>query len=131
MVTDVEIYDVALPDDVIAERACRPEVKSTDPYYDHLIGYWPCTDGNGEELKDLSPSGNDMTFINKPSSSWNGFNDASNNICPDVSADYLVATPKGLDIPYQIYLWLGVKIQPSWKLDGRYWPTGYNNLKDN
>jgi len=131
MVTDVEIYDTALPDDVIAERACKPNVTPDDPYYPHLIGYWPCTDGNGEKLKDLSPSQNDMVFINKPSTTWSGFNDASNNICPDVSADYLVATPKGLDIPYEIYQWLGIQVQPSWQLDGRYWPTGYNNLKDN
>lgn len=131
MVTDIEIYNVALPDDVIALQACRPEAKPSEPYYEHLIGYWPCLDGNGEVLKDYSPSGNDMTFVNTPSSSWNGFNDASTNICPEVSNAYLVATPKGLDIPYQIYQWLGVQIDPSWKLDGRYWPTGYNNLKDN
>jgi hypothetical protein len=131
MITDIEIYDVALPDDVIAERACKPDVNPTDPYYENLIGYWPCTDGNGEVLKDLSPNANNMVFINEPSSIWNGFNDASNNICPDVSADYLIATPKGLDIPYEIYQWLGIQIQPSWKLDGKFWSTGFNNLKEN
>lgn len=131
MITDIEIYSVALPDEVIAERACKPEVKPTDPYYEYLIGYWPCTDGNGEQLKDLSPSGNHLNMVNVPASTWNGFNDASNNICPDVSEDYLTATPKGLDIPYEILQWLGVRVEPGWGLDGRAWPTGYNNLKEN
>ncbi|MGF7232967.1 DUF4983 domain-containing protein [Arachidicoccus sp.] len=130
MVTDLKIFNIALPDYVIAENACKLGVDSTSPYFSHLIGYWSGTDADGQIVKDFGPKGNDMSFKNPPSSIWNPFSDASNNVCPSVSSAYLNANPKGLDIPYQIYQWLGVNISSSWGLDGRSWPANYN-LKQN
>ena len=59
--TNVQVYDVALPADFIAENyklSGLDELGKDYPYWDNLIGYWPCDreeDYEGEVLPDLFP----------------------------------------------------------------------------
>lgn len=127
MITDVKIFDTALPDDVIAQNACKIGIDSTNAYYSHLIGYWPCTDGSGSTLADYSPSGNDLIF-NK-ASTWYSFDDISNNVCPDVSYSFYNQNPRGIDIPFEIYNWLGITVPFDWSLMGKYWGATNKNVE--
>lgn len=127
MITDVKIFDTALPDAVIAQNACKVGIDSTDTYYGHLIGFWPCTDGSGSTLADHSPSGNDLIF-NK-ASSWYSFNDITNNVCPTVGYSFYSQNPRSVDIPFEIYNWLGISIPFDWNLMGKYWSTTNKNVE--
>lgn len=136
MVTDVKIFNTALPDDVIAQNACKIDIDSNDAYYSHLIGYWPCTDGSGGVLTDYSSSGNDLQFYKVSGStittitpSWYSFNDISNNICPTVGYSFYSQNPRSIDIPFEIYSWLGITIPFDWNLMGKYWSATNKNVE--
>ncbi|WP_447641670.1 MULTISPECIES: M60 family metallopeptidase [Chitinophagaceae] len=79
MITDIQIFNSALPDAVIAQYACVPGITSSHPNYSSLTGYWPCAEGSGSTLSDKSSSGNNFTFTGSPT--WSAFSDASNNVC--------------------------------------------------
>lgn len=126
LVNDIKIYNIALPEAYIAENACKPYVSATDTYSNNLIGYWPGLTNGGATIKDYSVSGNDMTVSG--SYTWTGFSEASNQVCPLPSESYFAQNPRPLDIPFQVYNWLGI-YQISWGLDGKYWSTTYNTIK--
>ncbi|TKC05148.1 DUF4983 domain-containing protein [Pedobacter frigoris] len=126
IVTDVRIYNTALPDAYIAANYCKAEVKPNDIYYNKLIGYWPSTDGTGKELVDLSPSKRNFTL--NGAFSWNAFNDYQPNFCLDLPVDIYKRIPNGVDIPNFIFGWMGIK-SLGLNLDSKTWLPLYNSTK--
>lgn len=128
LLSDIRIYNVALPDNIIAKYACQPYVDVADSYYSNLIGYWPGNDGSGLIITDQSPlRKNNMNITS--SNGWTSFSDLSNYVCPKPSSDYFNLNPKGIDIPVEIYNWLGIRVLPSWNLDGKYWTPQLNTIR--
>lgn len=124
-ITDVKVWNVALPDEIIKLWAPRTYINKDHIYYNNLIGYWPCMDGSGNRFKDYSPSGKDM-LING-AYAWSAFSDRSNYLLPGIS-DGTKYVPNTLDIPYQILEWLNIKREDSWELDGHSWPAEYRDF---
>lgn len=125
MVTDVQIFDSALPDATIAQYACTPGITDEHPYYSHLIGYWSCNSTGKNYIEDLTGNGNNFNFTGAASTNWNAYSDISNYVCVPVTDDYLTQNPRGVDIPYQIYAWFGIAVPSNWGLDGKAWPYNY------
>lgn len=115
-VSDVRFFKTSVPDAVIAKYSCETNINQSHPYYNFLVGYWPCTDGAGDRMVDLGPRARDFKLIGPYV--WENFNDL---ICPP-SADALARfVPQTADIPTQITNWLKIANKQIWNLDGRVW----------
>lgn len=122
-ITDIKIYNTALPASFIANNYCRTSISESNPYKANLLGYWP-----GTNLKDgMLPdgSGKNNPFVLEGNYGAGSFNDASGVLCPDPT--YSVV-PSAVDVPVQIYQWFGIIVPPSWALDGRNWIPRYNDV---
>ncbi len=133
--TDVRMWDVRLPDDVIKEYSCIPGmVPATHPYFNELIGFWPCREGSGDVFHNLlDPSGDydaHLKSMDEGTIQWMPFNEVSPNICPAPAPAYYRMVPNSVDIPFEIFQWLGVNVPAQWKLDGRGWVTGYTDIRN-
>lgn len=131
LVTDFRFWNTQLPSDVIALYNCQNEISSTSPYIGNLMASYRLNDGNGSTvIKDKSANQLDAEILDPSKlASWQTFNDVSNSICPAPDQNFYKATPNGLDIPMQIYQWLGVVIDPVWNLEGQYWTNGYTDVQ--
>lgn len=131
-ITDIKIWKAALPDNFIAANGGKVGLDPSSPYYDDVIGYWPGTDGTGDRFKDYSSYHNDMFFNitpdNKNKYGWEHFSDLSGLIFPPLPENLEETVPRGVDIPYMIYKWMGVDAS-SWDLDGKFWLPGYVDVK--
>lgn len=123
-ITDVKIWNVALPDDVIKDWAPRTYINKEHFYFNNLIGYWPCMDGSGNRFKDYGPNKKDMLIGG--SYQWTPFSDNSSYLLPGIS-DGTKYVPNTFDIPYQIMEWLGIRREDSWELDGHSWPAEFRD----
>lgn len=127
---DVRMWDVRLSDDVIKEYSCIPGMlPPTHPNIGHLVGFWPCREGSGDVFKNLMDSSGDydahINTLDGGIIEWQPFNDVSQNICPAPAPAYYRMVPNSVDIPFEIFQWLGVNVPTEWKLDGKGWVTGY------
>jgi hypothetical protein len=125
LVTEIKVFNAAVPDNVIAAYSCKGAIDNKHPNYNNLIGYWPATDGFGGFFKDKSPSKNDFVLKNK--FEWTAFSDFDSKLCVDLPADIYTRMPNGIDIPSLIYGWMGIKTL-NLGLDGKTWVPVYNNL---
>lgn len=127
-ITDVKIYDTALSDNYIDTYGGNVGLTKSSPYYDNIIGYWPCTDGIGEKFTDKGPYHNDMiinvTDKNESDFTWKKFSDLSGLIHVPLSKAVFKEVPRGVDLPLIIYKWMGLKVA-DWNLDGRFWIPNY------
>lgn len=129
--TDFRYWKTLLPYDIITQYNCKTDISTSSPYYPYLAANYKMNDGNNSTtVKDYSVNQQDGV-IQDPSglATWKSFNEVSNNVCPSPDKNFYKATPNGLDIPLQIYQWLGIVINPSWGLDGQYWSNGYNDVQ--
>lgn len=129
-VTDFRYWNVALPSNIVALYNCQNTISVQSPYINNLVANYRINDGNNSHsVTDLSPNHLNAT-VNDPSNhaKWQSFDEISNAICPAADDNYYKIIINGLDIPFQIYQWLGVPISSSWKLDGQYWNSGYVDL---
>ena len=130
LVTDFRFWNTELPAEIVAQYNCQNEISSLSPYINNLMASYRLNDGAGSTvIKDESQNHIDA-LINDPGNikSWTKFNEVSNAVCPPPDDNYYKAIITGVDIPYQIYQWLGVNILPEWNLDGQYWNSGYNDV---
>lgn len=116
IVSDVRIWKKALPDDVIKQFSCDTDVSEDHPYYDYLIGYWPCTEGDGNQLIDYGASG--TNFVLEHNYQWDVFNDL---LCGPNAATLSSFVPRNVDIATQILSWFRIPTQENWGLNGRVW----------
>ncbi|EDM35577.1 hypothetical protein PBAL39_03509 [Pedobacter sp. BAL39] len=116
VLADVRIWRAALTDATIKQFSCDTDVSTDHPNYPYLIGFWPLTDGEGDEFRDLGPTSNSFK-IHGPFQ-WENFNDL---IC-GLNAETLgAAVPKNADIATQILSWMRIPTRQVWGLDGRVW----------
>lgn len=126
-VTDIRIYNVALPDAYIGSNYCRTDV-ADDQYKANLIGFWPShvVESDGKTIKDQSGGGNDLKI-----QSYNPgiFNEITNKVCPQIVPAVYRSVPNSVDVAMQVYNWLGITTPVSWNLDGKTWVPQYINVR--
>lgn len=115
-VSDVRIWKVALPAAVVAQFSCDTEIDENHPFFDYLLGYWPCTDGSGNVFKDKGAAGSDFKI--QGNYEWAKFSDL---MCAPSASDFGATVPRNMDMTTQLLSWLRIPVQESWKLDGRVW----------
>lgn len=139
-ITNLQIYDVALPDDFIAENYNQAYIDllgSSYEYWDNLIGYWPCDreeEYNGKVLHDYSKYGSvqggvnsgrsDMT-INTPV--WISGSSSDKNVKPYIEASYYQKVLNTVDLSCQTFQWLGIQIDKDWHWEGIARALPYDN----
>jgi len=130
-VSDFRYWKTLLPYSIITQYDCKNEIPTSSPYYPYLAADYRINDGNGSTvIKDNSVNHQDGEVVDPSGiAQWYTFNEVSNNVCPAPDQNFYKATPNGLDIPMQIYQWLGVIINPSWNLEGQYWSNGYSDVQ--
>ena len=130
-VSNLQVYDVALPADWIAKnyKLTNLEKKAdTFKYWNNLIGYWPADreeEYMGSVLHDYSKYGSilggknagrsDMTVTNP---TWTSGASAEVNVSPLISDSYYQKVINTRDIAYQTLQWMGVSIDSRWNLSG-------------
>ena len=124
-ITDLRIYNTALPDAYIGSNYCSTAVYSSDTYWDNLIGYWPAIDGTGNVITDKSKNKRDFT-ISGPAV-WNSFSERSGSLCPTAPETLDMSTIRSIDAPLLIYNWLGVLGTDKFNLDAQVWSPNYSN----
>lgn len=115
-VSDVRIWKVALPEAVISQFSCDTEINENHPFFDYLLGYWPCTEGSGGVFKDQGAAGSD--FVLEGNYEWSNFSDL---MCAPSASDFGASVPRNMDMTTQLLSWFRIPVQESWKLDGRVW----------
>lgn len=133
-ITDVRIYNVAIPDDVIAANACKAYLDSAnDPYYSNLIADWPASAGLGNKVFNQA-SGESDNYLSLSKTAWNAIPLTGNNICYNSPNPYdpnLIYSiiPQNADVSANALFWL--KFDPtqfsSWGIDGGYWISNFDN----
>lgn len=127
LMNNLQIYNVALTAQQIQDYACKTVVATSNPSYSKLIGYWPLNDGSGRVLKEVSGKGVNFTVNKDPS--WEAFNDIAPTLCAEISDAFYRMVPNNIDIPFEIYQWLGVSVPAAWSLDGKSWSPIYSDIK--
>ncbi len=123
-VTDIKIWNSAFDDEIMGQIACDIGLPSNQPYANNLIGFWPCTDGQGNLFRDQSTL--QHNFEIQGNYSWSEFSDL---ICTPASSDLQTTMPQSVDVVRQILNWLQIAPDPKWELDGRVWITNYVGIK--
>lgn len=114
-VSDIRIYNVALPDEYIISTYCQEGITTDDNYYNNLIAYWPVKEGVGHILEDVI---GDADFIFERSTTWSI---TSNNFCNlpvDSEEEKRQLMINHVDILPQIFYWLNMTSDASWGLEG-------------
>ena len=119
-ITEVKFWKAALPDSVITKYVCVPELPSSHPYKDYLVGYWPCKDGFGNVFKDESEWNHDFQI--QGAYQWDDFSDL---MCPTSAGNLAQLVPQPVDVARQVFNWLQIAADTKWALDGRVWVTSY------
>lgn len=140
-ISNIQIYDVALPADDIAKYAGKNmlhELKESYPYWDNLKGYWPCDleeDELSPVLKDYSQYrvGDNTDFIidRGDKGAWTNGQVDHPAMHPIPASDkfYYYKTFNTVDISRQVLLWLGKNIKWDWNMEGKAWTLTYSEME--
>ena len=123
-ITDVRIFNTALPDDYIAKNYCSTAIYNDSPYWNNLLGYWPAIDGSGNVIKDFSPNKNDFDLTGTVA--WNSFSERSGSLCPTAPQNLEILTIRSVDVPLMVYNWFGVKGIEKFNLDSKFWSPSFS-----
>ncbi|RYG18048.1 MAG: DUF4983 domain-containing protein, partial [Chitinophagaceae bacterium] len=115
--------------DIIANSKKTPLTPATDPYYSNLIGYFRGNEGSGNQIKDVTGNAAPMNLVG--TANWSIFSDVSSNISPLLSSATFGVVINNVDIPYQIYTWMGIPIPSNWQLSGKIWRPTYTDVRNN
>lgn len=114
-VTNLQFYDVALPEEFIKKNHGVTKLEEVkNEYWDHLIGYWPCD--REEDLEDLvlkdvsqyADSHNGKSQMIFDDKTWITGNSPEANLAPAPDDSYFQAVFNNVDIPFQTMQWLGI-----------------------
>lgn len=128
LLRDLAVFNVAMSDTEI-QAAMKREITPSSAYFSNLVGWWPCKEGTGFTLKDRSGKNND--FVLTSNATWATFNDLSPNINPEIVGAAYRTVPNNVDLPFQIYNWLGVLPRTEWKLTGKSWQPAFTDVVTN
>ncbi len=124
-ITDVRIFNVALPATVIKTWAERTTISPSHPYYANLIGYWTCMDGSGNKFVDKTPNKRDFNIIGN--FTWDAFADQSGYLYPAIP-NFERYVPNPVDIPMVILNWMKLPVNLDWQLDAKAWPATFRDF---
>lgn len=125
-VTNLQFYDVALPEEFIKKNHGVTKLEEVkNEYWDHLIGYWPCDreeDLDNPVLKNVSQYANTAPYAGKSDmifadQTWTTGNSAEEHLAPAPDDSYYQAVFNNVDIPLQAMQWLGLSIS-EWNFEG-------------
>ena len=115
---DLQIYNVALDATTIADNINLKDIRK-HPQYNHLIGYWPITEGGGGLITNQSPVGLDMLI--KGNFDWDALGaDVPLSMIADTK-DGTSVVPVTEDIVANMFYWLKVEPESAWGLQGQSW----------
>ena len=129
LISNLQIYNTALENSDVAALSCLPRIDSSHPFYANLIGYWPGDEAAGAIIKEKTGKYANANFQLAGPYSWRDFNEVSPNVCPPSPASYFRLVPNSIDVPFQIFQWMGIQPDVEWSLDGRGWPPVYSIIK--
>lgn len=123
-ISNLQFYDVALPEDFIKKNHGVTKLEEVkNEYWDHLIGYWPCDreeDLDNPVLKDISSyadTRNEKSQMVFADETWATGNSAESNLAPAPDDSYYQAVFNNVDIPFQTMQWLGLSAS-EWNFEG-------------
>lgn len=139
-ITNLQVYNVALPDSFIADhykQAYIDRLGSKYKYWNNLIGYWPCDreeEYNGSVLHDYSKYGSILKGVNSGRSDmtidnpvWTVGSSSDPNVKPYIEASYYQKVLNTVDLSSQSFQWLGIQIENGWQWEGIARALPYNN----
>lgn len=129
MIKDIALFNSAISDADLASNMKKAEIATNYPNYSSLIGNWPANEGGGTTIADVS--GKAPGFTTSPNINWTSFSDSSPNVSPLISNATFGVVINNVDIPYQIYQWMGVIIPSTWQLSGKTWKPTYTDVRNN
>lgn len=150
-ITNIQLYDTAIPDGDVAKYLGMTKLhlqKETYPYWKNLVGYWPCDleeDEGNVYLKnyadpvEMDPADGpvdehayDFHIDRGSADRWiTGIDESSSVLSPYRDPELFYAkTIKTIDIPRQIFLWLGKSVQWNWDQKGQAWQFTYREMSD-
>src|SRR5690606_22038305 len=91
--------------------------------------YWPSDEGQGNVLKNKAKAGEGSDFRLQGAYQWNSFVDVADNLCPPVNNAFYQVVPNSVDLTFQMYMWLGISVPQSWKLDGKASTPSYTSIR--
>lgn len=128
MIKDVALFNIAMSDaDLISNM--RKEMTTSNPFFSKLLGWWPGNETSGTTITDFSGKGNNFTATAGVTRS--AFEDLSPNVSPLISTASYRVVINSVDIPTQIYQWMGIIPATNWNLDGRVWKLLYTDVRNN
>jgi hypothetical protein len=128
LIKEVAMFNVAIPDATIIANMRKTSIDATFPNFTDLAGYWPANEGGATTIQDVS--GKAPNFTMSSNAKWKVFNDYTPNLDPLISNDFYTLVINNVDIPYQIYQWMGVTVQPTWQLAGKTWKATYTDVRN-
>ncbi len=106
-IAEVRVWNTLLDANTVADWHCKP-LENTHPDYASLLGYWPMTEGAGNQVQDMSVNGNHGTISDAFWVTSSGYN---------VTYDYS-NTPRITDVAVSALAHLCIPIESGWNLDG-------------
>lgn len=129
LIKDIALFNTAIADADLAANMKKAVIAPDYPNYSSLIGNWPANEGSGTTIADVS--GKAPSFTTSANINWTSFSDSSPHVSPLISSATFGVVINNVDIPYQIYQWLGVIIPPTWQLNGKTWKPTYTDVRNN
>jgi hypothetical protein len=127
MIKDLAILNVGFSDaDMV--KYMRKEITPASPFFGNLLGWWAFNDIQNGKIADLSGKGNPFTA--NANVIMASFEDLSPNISPEITDATYRAVVNNIDIPVQIYQWMGISAISSWNLDGKPWRIQYTTVRN-
>lgn len=139
--TNLQIYDTALPNDFIKKNYKQIQLDILGEeyeYWNNLIGYWPMDredDLGLTILKDYSRNGSVLNGENAGKSDftvedavWSSGIVNSENVLPIPADSYHQQVPNNVDIPFMTFQWLGIPVYIAWNWTGVCGEWPYKNL---
>lgn len=143
-ITNLQFYNVALPADYIKKNHMLTHLEEkadSNPYWDNLIGYWPCDreeDAELDVLYDYSQYGSifggvnagrsDMTISKKRI--WQSGSVLEDNVQGSPDESYVQAVVNNVDFAYQTFQWFGLDVDNGWNWTGTAHALPYSSLDE-
>jgi hypothetical protein len=147
IINDLQFYNIALPADFIAANHCKTQLDDLGEdyeYWNELVGYYPNDREDDRELPYLNDyskytSEDKRLYFNKPVGTFSPSDDVvtymqrgviSENVCPLIDDSFYEAVFNTVDLPYQVFQWLGKPVDFSWGFEGKGWSLNYTSLNE-
>jgi hypothetical protein len=127
IVKDVALYNIAMSDADLSANM-RKQITTSSPFFANLLGWWPGNETSGTTIADFSGKGNNFTATAGVSKA--SFEDLSPNVSPQITTASYRVVINSVDIPTQIYQWMGIVPTANWSLDGKVWKLLYTDIRN-